>query len=38
MGFDLNSYLASPMLDAKYEKVDIDDVISDNCQHLTLDQ
>ena len=38
MGFDLNSYFSSPMLDAKYEKVNIDDVISDNCQHLTLDQ
>ena len=38
MGFDLNSYLSSPMLDAKYEKVNIDDVISEHCQHLTLDQ
>ena len=38
MEFDLFSYLASPMLDAKYEKVNIDDVISENCQHLTLDQ
>ncbi len=38
MGLDICSYLSSPMLDAKYEKVNIDDVISENCQHLTLDQ
>ncbi len=38
MGFNMCSYLSSPMLDAKYEKVNIDDAISDHCQHLTLDQ
>ncbi len=31
MGFDVCSYLSAPMLDTKYEKVNIDDVISDQC-------
>ncbi len=30
MEFDVFSYLSSPMLDAKYEKVNIDDIISDH--------
>ena len=38
MGFDVCSYLSVPMLDAKYDKVNIDDVISDHCQHFTLEQ
>ncbi len=38
MGFDVCSYLSAPMLDAKYEKVNIDDVISVHCQHLTCNQ
>ena len=36
--FDLDSYLAAPMLDAKYEEVKIDNVIKDNCQHLNIKQ
>ena len=38
MGFDVCPYLSAPMLDAKYEKVNIDDVISDHCQHLIIEQ
>ena len=38
MGFDVCSYLSAPMLDAKYEKVNIDDFISDHCQHVTCYQ
>ncbi len=38
MGFDVCSYLSSPMLDAKYKKVSIDDVISDHCQHFSCKQ
>ncbi len=38
MGFEVCSYLTSPMFDAKYEKMNIDDVISDNCKHLTRNQ
>ena len=38
MGFDVFSYFSLPISDAKYEKVNIDDVISEHCQHLTLDQ
>ncbi len=38
MGFEVCSYLSAPLLDAKYEKVNIDDVISDHCQHLTIEQ
>ena len=36
--FDLDSYLAAPILEVKYEKVKIDDVIKKNCQHLTKKQ
>ena len=37
-GFDVDSYAASSILDAKYEKVDIDEVIEENCSHLTPEQ
>ena len=36
MGFDnLDSYLAAPIMDAKYEKWDIDQVVLECCTHLT---
>ena len=35
---EIDSYIASTILDAKYEKVDIDTVISENCSHLSPDQ
>ncbi len=38
MVFDMCSYLYLSMLDAKYERVNIDDVIYDHCQHLTIEQ
>ena len=38
LDFDIDSYLAAPMLDAKYEEVKIDDIIKDNCQHLNAKQ
>ncbi len=36
MGFNICSYLSAPMLDSKYEKVNIDDVISDHSYHHML--
>ena len=38
LGVDLDSYLADPILDAKYEKVDINAVIDDHCSHLDPDK
>ncbi len=38
MGFDICSYLYATILDAKYEKVNIDCVILDHFQHLTVKQ
>ena len=38
LNFDLDSHLAAPMLDAKYERMEIKDVIEENCQHLKPDQ
>ena len=35
---EIDSYIASTILDAKYEKVDIDTVISENCSHLSPSQ
>ena len=37
-GFDIDSYAASSILDAKYDKTDIDKVIRDNCSHLDESQ
>ena len=38
LGWDLESYLADPILDAKYEQVDVDTVIEEQCSHLTSTQ
>ena len=38
MGFDIDSYLSAPIMDAKYDKVNIDEVISEHCQHLKPNQ
>ena len=38
MEFDLDSYLTAPILDAKYAKVDIDEVVYERCTHLSPDQ
>lgn len=38
LGWDLDSYLADPILDAKYEQVDINTVVDEQCSHLTSDQ
>lgn len=34
LGVELDSYLAAPILDARYDKVDIDTVVSVHCAHL----
>ena len=38
LGRDIDSYLSSPILDAKYEKLAIDAIISTNCTHLLPSQ
>lgn len=38
MSCGLDSYLADPILDAKYEQVDINTVVDEQCSHLTSDQ
>ncbi|KAL7531724.1 hypothetical protein ACHAWF_003887, partial [Thalassiosira exigua] len=38
LGFDLDSYLAAPILDDKYDKLDVEEVITEHCAHLTLQQ
>ena len=38
MGIDFDSYLSAPILDAKYDKVDIDATIEEHCGHLTKEQ
>ncbi|KAL7533117.1 hypothetical protein ACHAWF_007608 [Thalassiosira exigua] len=38
LGFDVDSYLAAPIMDAKYEKLDVDEVISQHCAHLVPQQ
>ena len=38
LGRDLDSYLSSPILDAKYEKLDIDHVVTTHCAHLSASQ
>ena len=34
----IERFIAAPIMDSKYEKNDIDTVIEENCQHLTLEQ
>ena len=34
----IESYISAPILDAKYEKTNIDSVITENCSHLSPDQ
>ena len=38
LGRDINSYLSAPILDAKYEKLDIDAIVSTHCAHLLPSQ
>ena len=39
LGFEVDEcYLTTPILDAKYDKWTIDEVINEHCSHLTLDQ
>ncbi len=38
MGFNVCSYLTSSIMDVKYEKVTIDNLISDNCQYLFINK
>ena len=38
LGIDIDSYLSSPILDAKYEKLDIDHVVTTHCAHLSASQ
>jgi len=38
MGFDIDSYLSAPIMDAKYDKLDINEVISQHCLHLSPKQ
>ena len=38
MGVDIDSYLSAPILDAKYEKLDINHVVTTHCSHLTSTQ
>ena len=38
MGADIDQYLAAPIEDAKYEKLNVDAVISEHCAHLSPSQ
>ncbi len=38
MGIDIDSYLSAPILEAKYDKWSIDEVIKDHCSHLNVKQ
>jgi len=38
MGIDIDSYLSTPILEAKYVKWSIDEVIKDHCSHLNVKQ
>ena len=38
LGFDLDSYLTAPIMDAKYEKLNIDKVVKEHCSHLNPKQ
>lgn len=38
LGFDVDSYLSVPIMDAKYEKLDIETVVTEHCAHLTTEQ
>ena len=36
MGVDIDQYLATPIMEAKYEKLDVEAVIIEHCGHLSL--
>ena len=38
MGLEIDIYLAAPILDAKYEKLDIPSFVTTHCSHLTASQ
>ena len=38
LGRDIDSYLSAPILDAKYEKSDINSIVSTHCAHLSPSQ
>ena len=38
MGLEIDSYLAAPIMDAKYEKLDIPSFVTTHCSHLTASQ
>ena len=38
LGIDINSYLSSPILYAKYEKLDVESVVTTHCAHLSASQ
>ena len=38
MGINIDSYLSAPILDAKYEKLDVDSLVSTHCSHLLVSQ
>ena len=38
LGFNLDSYLTTPIMDTKYEKLNIDKVVKEHCSHLNPKQ
>ena len=38
MGLEIDSYVSAPILDAKYEKLDINSIVSTHCAHLLPSQ
>ena len=38
LGFDLDSYLTAPIMDDKYEKLNINKVVKEHCSHLNPKQ
>ena len=38
LGRDIDSFLSAPILDAKYEKLDINSIVSTHCAHLSPSQ
>ena len=34
----IDSYIAAPLLDVKYEQADVDQVVVENCAHLNSSQ
>ena len=38
MEFEIDSYLTTPILDAKYNKLDVEEVFTEHSSHLTLEQ